>query len=103
VHPKFTTKLSSVSLVPVVSSSRATAGTSMPATLNMSQPVLSLSQVTIVLTKEGDHDDILDCHGSTPDYGMELDSNEELLKEEALEWSRTLFGIPKGAKHQGKL
>jgi hypothetical protein len=85
--PKFTTKLSSVSLVPVASSLHATAGTLMPATLNVSQPVPSSSQVTINL----------DRRSSTPDYGMELDSDEELLKGEALEWSCTLCSIPKGA------
>jgi hypothetical protein len=100
--PNYTTKLSSVSLVPAVSSLHATAGTSMPVTLNVSQPVLSLSQVTIDLTKEEDHDNALDHSSSTPNYGMELHSNKELLKGEALEWSRTLSSIPKGAKCQGK-
>jgi hypothetical protein len=103
VPPKFTTKLSSVSLVPVASSSCITAGTSMPVTLNVSQPMPSSSQVTIDLTQEEDHDDVLDRRSSTPDYRMELDSDEELLKGDELEWSRTLGSIPKGAKCQGKL
>jgi hypothetical protein len=101
--PKFTTKLSSVSLVPTVSSSRAAGGTLVPASLNVSQPVPSSSQVTIDLTKEEDCDDVLNRCGNTPNYGMELDSNEELLKGEALKWSHTLASIPKGAKHQGKV
>jgi hypothetical protein len=56
----------------------------------------------IDLTKEEDHVNILD-HDSTPDYGMALYGDEELLKGEALEWSHTLASIPKGAKRQGKL
>jgi hypothetical protein len=87
-------------LVSVVSSSHAAAGTSVPASINASQPVPSSSWVTIDLTKEEDHNDILDCYSNTPDYGMELDSDEELLKGEDLEWSRTLS---KGAKCQGKM
>jgi hypothetical protein len=65
-------------------------------------PVVSLSRVTINLTKEEDCDNILDCCGVTPDYGVDWDSNEELLKGEELAWLCTLSSIPKGAKHQGK-
>jgi hypothetical protein len=101
--PKFTTKLSSVSLVPTASSSRATAGTLVPETFKMLQPMPSLSRVTIDLTKEEDCDNILDHRGVTPDYDMEFGSNEELLKGEVLERSRTLASIPQGAKHQGKV
>jgi hypothetical protein len=118
--PKFATKLSSVSLVPTASSSRAivgtavptpftassshaTAGTLVPASFKLSQPMPSSSRVTIDLTKEEDHDDVLDRHGVTPDYGTEFGSDEELLKGEALEWSHTLASIPKGAKWQGKV
>jgi hypothetical protein len=101
--PKFTTKLSSVSLVPMASSSRAAAGALVPASFKTSQPVLSSSQVTIDLTKEEDRDDVLNCCGATPDYDMELGSDKELLKGEALEWSCTLASIPQGAKHQGKV
>jgi hypothetical protein len=67
----------------------------------MLQPMPFLSQVTIDLTKEEDRDEVFNCHSNTPNYRMELDSNEELLKGEALEWSHTLASIPKGAKHQG--
>jgi hypothetical protein len=63
----------------------------------------SSSRVTIDLTKEEDRDDVPDRRGDTPDYGMELDSNKELLKGEALEWSHTLASIPTGAEHQGKV
>jgi hypothetical protein len=101
--PKFTTKLSSVSLVPTVSSSRAAAGTLVPASFKTSQPMPSSSQVMIDLTKEEDYDNVLDHCGITPDYDMELGSDEELLKGEALELSHTLNSIPKGAKHQGKV
>jgi hypothetical protein len=73
------------------------------ASFKMSQPVPSSSWVMIDLTKEEDCDDVLNRRGATPDYEMELDSNEELLKGEALEWSHTLASIPKGAKHQGKV
>jgi hypothetical protein len=101
--PKFTTRLSSVSLVPTASSSRVATGTLVPASSKMSQPVQSSSQVTINLTKEEGRDDVLDCRGNTPDYGMELGSDEELLKGEVLERSRTLASIPQGAKHPGKV
>jgi hypothetical protein len=57
----------------------------------------------IDLTKEEDHNDILNRCGDTPNYGMELDSDEVLLKGEELEWSCTPGNIPRGAKHQGKL
>jgi hypothetical protein len=103
VPPKFTTKLSSVSLVPAASSSHAAAGTKVPALLTTSQPMPSSSRVMIDLTKEEDHNDVLNCHGDTPSYGMELDSDEEFLKGGELEWSCTLSSIPKGAKHQGKM
>jgi hypothetical protein len=103
VPPKFTTKLSSVSLAPVASSSCATAGTEVPASINVSQPVPLLSRVTINLTKEEGCDDILNRHSITPNYGVDWDSEEKLLKGEALEWSCTLNSIPKGAKHQGKV
>jgi hypothetical protein len=63
----------------------------------------SSSRVMINLTKEEDCDDVLNCSGITPNYEMELDSDEELLKGEALELSHTLNSIPKGAKHQGKV
>jgi hypothetical protein len=63
----------------------------------------SSSWVTIDLTKEEDRNNVLDCRGNTPNYGMELDSDEELLKGEELQWLRTLASIPKGAKHQGKV
>jgi hypothetical protein len=59
--------------------------------------------ITIDLTKEEDCDDTLDRCSNTPDYGMELDSDEEIFKGEALEWSCTLSSIPQGAKHQGKM
>jgi hypothetical protein len=118
--PKFTTKLSSVSLVPTVlsscavvgtamptpltaSSSHATAGTLVPASFKMSQPMPSSLQVTINLTKEEDRNDVLDRRGVTPDYGMEFGSDEELLKREALELVHTLNSIPRGAKCQGKV
>jgi hypothetical protein len=91
--PKFTTKLSSVSLVPAASSSCAAA----------LQPMPSLTRVTINLTKEEDRDDVLNLCGDTPDYRMELDSDKELLKGGEIEWLRTLSSIPKGAKHQGKM
>jgi hypothetical protein len=57
----------------------------------------------IDLTKEEGRNNVLDHSGTTPDYKMELDSNEELLKGEALELSHNLNGIPKGAKRQGKV
>jgi hypothetical protein len=63
----------------------------------------SLSRVTIDLTKEEDCDNVLDRWGATPDYDMELASDKELLKGEALEWSHTLASIPKDAKWQGKV
>jgi hypothetical protein len=63
----------------------------------------SSSRVTIDLTKEEDRDDALDRSGTTPNYGMELDSDEELLKGEVLEQSRTLASIHQGAKHPGKV
>jgi hypothetical protein len=119
VSPKFTTKLSSVSLVPTALSSRAVAGTSVPAPLKvsstraagtmvpasftMSQPVPSSSRVTINLTKEEDHHDVLDRRGITPSYGVDWNSDEELLKGEEVERSCTLASIPWGAKHPGKV
>jgi hypothetical protein len=118
--PKFATKLSSVSLVPTVSSSRAIVGTAVPTPLTVLssraaavtlvpasfktlQPMPSSSQVMIDLTKEEDHNDVLDRHGTIPDYDMELGSDEELLKGEALDWLHTLASIPKGAKWQGRV
>jgi hypothetical protein len=74
-----------------------------PASFKPLQPVPSSSWVTIDLTKEDDCDDVLNCHGITPNYEVDWDSNEELLKGEALEWSCTLASIPRGAKHLGKV
>jgi hypothetical protein len=74
-----------------------------PASFKTLQPVPSSSQVTIDLTKEEDRNDILDHHGVTPNYGVDWNSDEELLKGEELERSHTLASIPQGAKHPGKV
>jgi hypothetical protein len=120
VPPKFATKLSSVSLVPTVSSSHVVVGTAVPTPLTASsscvaagtlvpalfkpsQPIPSSSRVTIDLTREEDRDNVLDRRGVTPDYGTEFGSNEELLKGEALELAQTLNSIPRGATRQGKV
>jgi hypothetical protein len=74
-----------------------------PALFKMLQPVPSSSWVTINLTKEEDCDDVLDHRGVTPNYGVDWNSDKELLKGEELEWSRTLASIPWGGKHPGKV